>query len=98
MNGSGLAFEFDGTYLVPIRTGMTTDTPSHIAAHRNYLFLSFRGSLQMSGIGDPYAWSPVLGASEIAMGDTITISAAGDGAEDAVLKLVGLVEDRFGED
>lgn len=72
VNGSGLAFEFDGTYLVPIRTGMTTDTPSHIAAHRNYLFLSFRGSLQMSGIGDPYAWSPVLGASEIAMGDTIT--------------------------
>ena len=61
VNGSGLAFEFDGTYLVPIRTGMTTDTPSHIAAHRNYLFLSFRGSLQMSGIGDPYAWSPVLG-------------------------------------
>lgn len=37
----------------------------------------------------------MLGA---AMGDTITISAAGDGAEEAVLKLVGLVEDRFGED
>lgn len=37
----------------------------------------------------------MLGA---AMGDTITISAAGDGAEDAVLRLVGLVEDRFGED
>ncbi|MBA4763633.1 HPr family phosphocarrier protein [Sphingomonas sp.] len=37
----------------------------------------------------------MLGA---AMGDTITISATGDGAEDAVLKLVELVEDRFGED
>ena len=37
----------------------------------------------------------MLGA---AMGDTITISAAGDGAEDAVLKLAALVEDRFGED
>lgn len=37
----------------------------------------------------------MLGA---AMGDTITISAAGDGAEEAVLKLVELVEDRFGED
>jgi len=37
----------------------------------------------------------MLGA---AMGDTITISAAGDGAEDAVHALVGLVEDRFGED
>lgn len=37
----------------------------------------------------------MLGA---AMGDTITISAAGDDAEHAVLKLVELVEDRFGED
>ncbi|MEG3180742.1 HPr family phosphocarrier protein [Sphingomonas sp. LT1P40] len=37
----------------------------------------------------------MLGA---AMGDTITISAAGDGAEAAVLTLVELVEDRFGED
>lgn len=37
----------------------------------------------------------MLGAAK---GDTITISAAGKGAEDAVLKLVELVEDRFGED
>ena len=37
----------------------------------------------------------MLGA---AIGDTITISAAGEGAEDAVLKRVELVEDRFGED
>lgn len=37
----------------------------------------------------------MLGA---AMGDTITISAAGEGAEDAVRQLVSLVEDRFGED
>ena len=37
----------------------------------------------------------MLGA---AMGDTITISARGDGAEGAVQALVQLVEDRFGED
>jgi phosphocarrier protein len=37
----------------------------------------------------------MLGA---AMGDTITISAEGDGAEGAVQALVTLVEDRFGED
>jgi phosphocarrier protein len=37
----------------------------------------------------------MLGA---AMGDTITISAAGDGAESAVEALAALVEDRFGED
>ncbi|MDF7775994.1 HPr family phosphocarrier protein [Sphingomonas sp. AOB5] len=37
----------------------------------------------------------MLGA---AMGDTITISAEGAGAEDAVQALVTLVEDRFGEE
>ncbi len=37
----------------------------------------------------------MLGA---AMGDTITISATGDGAEDAVGQLVELVEAKFGED
>ncbi|MCW3836725.1 HPr family phosphocarrier protein [Sphingomonas canadensis] len=37
----------------------------------------------------------MLGA---AMGDTITIRAAGDGAEDAVQALAELVEARFGED
>lgn len=37
----------------------------------------------------------MLGA---AMGDTITISAQGEGAEGAVEALVQLVEDRFGED
>lgn len=37
----------------------------------------------------------MLGA---AMGDTITISAAGEGAESAVDALAALVEDRFGED
>jgi len=37
----------------------------------------------------------MLGA---AMGDTITISAEGDGAEDAVIALTELVEAKFGED
>ena len=37
----------------------------------------------------------MLGA---AMGDTITISADGDGAESAVGALCELVEDKFGED
>lgn len=71
-NGVGTAFEFDGSYFVPIHTGMTTDTPSHIACHKNQLFLSFRGSLQNSGIGSPFAWSVILGANEIAIGEDIT--------------------------
>ena len=37
----------------------------------------------------------MLGA---AMGDSITISAEGEGAEEAVAQLVELVEGRFGED
>jgi phosphocarrier protein len=37
----------------------------------------------------------MLGA---AMGDSITIHAEGDGAEDSLQQLVTLVEDRFGED
>jgi phosphocarrier protein len=32
------------------------------------------------------------------MGDSITISAEGDGADEAVAALAGLVEERFGED
>lgn len=71
-DGVNNAFEFDGTVFVPIRTGMTTDAPSHIIGYKNYLFLSFLGSVQFSGIGAPYSWSPVLGAGEIATGDPIT--------------------------
>ena len=37
----------------------------------------------------------MLGA---AFGDTVTIHAEGDGADEALEKLVALVEDRFGED
>jgi phosphocarrier protein HPr len=37
----------------------------------------------------------MLGA---AMGDTITIHVEGDGAEEALTKLVALVESRFGEE
>ena len=72
-DGANTAFEFDGTYWVPIFTGMTTDTPKHISAHKKHLFLSFTdGSLQHSSIGDPYAWTAVTGAAEIGTGDEIT--------------------------
>lgn len=37
----------------------------------------------------------MLGAAK---GDSITIHTRGDGAETAILKLVGLVKDSFGED
>jgi hypothetical protein len=71
-DGKSKAFEFDGTVLAPITTGMTTDTPLHIRAHKNHLFLSFGASVQFSGIGFPYSFTPVFGAAEIACGDTVT--------------------------
>ncbi len=72
VDGVNKAFDFDGAVYIPITTGMTTDTPLHVLAHKKMLRLSFLGSLQSSSIGNPHAWSAVTGASEIGMGDTIS--------------------------
>lgn len=71
-DGANKAFQFDGTTFTQITTGMAADTPSHIAAHTNRLFLSFGNSLQFSSVGVPATWSPVLGAGELNIGQTIT--------------------------
>lgn len=71
-DGVNPAFEFDGTTYVPIETTMPVDTPKHVCVHKQSLFLSFGSSLQFSAIGDPYQWSPVLGAGELAMNAEIT--------------------------
>ena len=74
-------FEFDGSVFCPITTGMTVDKPTHVIAHENQLFFAFAGSGQHSGIGVPYAWSPVVGAGEIALGDNITAFQKQPGSE-----------------
>lgn len=71
-DGVNRAFEFDGTTFVPIVTGMAVDTPNHITFHKQHLFLSFGASLQFSGLGYPYQWTPLLGAGEIAMNAAVT--------------------------
>lgn len=71
-DGVNYAFEFDGTNYIPIRTGMATDTPLHCVFFKAYLGLSFQGSFQLSAIGNPYAYTAVLGAAEIATGEQIT--------------------------
>lgn len=71
-DGANPGFEFDGTVYCPITTGMTSDIPLHVTAHKNQLFFSFTGSVQHSAPGTPYIWSVIIGASEIAMGDTVT--------------------------
>jgi hypothetical protein len=71
-DGVNRAFEFDGTTFVPIATGMAVDTPNHIAFHKQHLFLTFGASVQFSGLGYPYQWTPLLGAGEIAMNAAVT--------------------------
>lgn len=72
-DGVNRGFEFDGTYLYPIATGNTVDTPQHVVVHANHLFFAFTsGSLQHSGIGAPYNWTATAGASEIKVDNDIT--------------------------
>jgi hypothetical protein len=71
-DGVNRGFEFDGTVYVPITTTMSPDTPTNVIVHKFHLFFSFGSSAQHSATGEPFIWSPVLGAGEIAVGDTIT--------------------------
>ena len=71
-DGVNRGFEFDGTIYVPIATGLVDDTPLHVATHKLQLFFSYRSSSFNSAPGYPYQWSAVTGASEIAIGDTVT--------------------------
>lgn len=72
-DGVNPGFVFDGDTFTQISTGMADDSPSYVIAHKYHLFFAFvGGSVQHSSIGDPVTWSPVTGASEIAVGDEIT--------------------------
>ncbi|MCP3683287.1 MAG: hypothetical protein GY861_11415 [bacterium] len=70
-DGVNRGFEFDGETYVPIKTGLTDDTPLHVETHKLQLFFSFRSSSFNSVPGYPYQWSAISGASEIAISDTI---------------------------
>lgn len=75
VNGVGRAFEFDGTTLALINTGLPDDLdkPQHLAVHKGQLFLSYEGGLlQNSAQGDPFNWASVEGAVEIGLGESIT--------------------------
>lgn len=72
-DGVGRAFEFDGSVLAPIDSGMgVLDSPQCLAVFKNALFLAFGSSVQFSGIGAPYIWAPLFGAGEIAMNADVT--------------------------
>ncbi len=71
-DGVNPPFEFDGTSLAPIDTGLSPNMPSHIYFHKNYLFISQRSSLIYCGVGTPFKWTAIDGGGEIATGDTVT--------------------------
>ena len=70
VNGVDNMFEFDGTVYVPLITGNTVDTPSHIAQYKFHLFYSIGSSLQNSATGNPYIYAG-SGANEIGVGGDI---------------------------
>lgn len=71
-DGVNQCFEFDGVTLAPIKTGLTTDRPSHIIFHKNFLFVSQDSSIFYCGVGAPFKWGAVDGGGEIAVGDVVT--------------------------
>lgn len=71
-DGVNRGFEFDGVTYVPITTGMALDKPEHVAVHKNYLFFSFKASVQNSSIASPFIWSNVLGSNEVVLPENVT--------------------------
>ena len=87
-DGVNQEWEFDGTVLVPIATGMGAIRATQVRAHKNHLFYAYRSSLQHSAIGDPYNWQPLLGGGELGAGDTITNLVTASGSEAAAALMV----------
>jgi len=73
-NGVGLAFEFDGTTLCPIKTRPRDDDyPTHIQRHSFYILLGYAdGRMANSSLGQPLVFNAILGALETGVGDQIT--------------------------
>ena len=71
-DGVNLLGEFDGTRWVPIRTGATVDAPKFVKGHRKHLVVGMGSSVMTSGTAEPYSWTVLTGASELATGQTIT--------------------------
>ena len=84
------------TVLITNRRGL------HARASAKFVTLasSQAANIEVSKDGQSVAGTSIMGLMMLgaAMGDSITISAEGDGADEAVGKLVELVEAKFGED
>lgn len=71
-DGVNHAGEFDGTRWVPIRTGVGDDNPKFVVGHKKHLMLGIESEVIISGIGDPYSFTPLTGTVQAATGETIT--------------------------
>ncbi len=71
-DGVNKAFMFDGETYAPITTGLSPDTPSHMACHKSHLFLGQGSSMIFSGDGTPFRFSAIDNGGEIATGDEVT--------------------------
>ncbi len=74
----------------------------HARASAKFVTLAcgFPAEIEVAKDGNAVCGTSIMGLMMLgaAKGDTIRISARGEGAEDALRQLVTLVEDRFGED
>ena len=74
----------------------------HARASAKFVTLAsgFDAEVTVSHDGHSVTGTSIMGLMMLgaAMGDSITITATGDGAEDAVAQLAALVETRFGEE
>ena len=82
-DGVNFAGEFDGTRWVPIRTGVGGDNPKFVVGHKKQLMLAIESELIPSGIGEPYSFTALTGAAQIAVGENITGMKAQVGTETA---------------
>lgn len=70
-DGVNKCFEFDGTTLAPITTGLSPDSPKHVTFHKNFLFIAQASSIFYCGAGTPFKWTATDGGGEIATGDEV---------------------------
>lgn len=88
--------EVSRTVLITNRRGL------HARASAKFVTLASSQPVDVAVVkdGQPVTGTSIMGLMMLgaAMGDQITISAQGDGADAAVAALAALVEDKFGEE
>lgn len=87
-DGVNREFELGDDILVPLTTGMGSVRAGAVKCHKSHVFFGFRGSIQHSSIGSPYAWSAVTGATELGTGDVVNDFVPVGGSETAAALMV----------